>query len=908
MKSPELKYNLRKTVLSSALAALIPVSTAVADTYVWGTLNGSAADPATCGASSDAMAVTFTMVNPVGDLIANSDTTNMAGKQTATCGTLTYDTVTKSGTAEIVAFSFFGSGVAAAQSITVDLLQAPNDLNVGNLFLANMLFNWNSNNGIPVSLVWDAQGLMNEMDGSPTSFSLNADGSIVGGTGAVYSAGAVPFTDGSVWFSFGGTDYLLGLGASPLAMRSENTPNITVSATECQLGVDAVYTDNTGGGCMGITPSADKNQPLIVDAATNTATSQTGTGMGGSPMQDGPFKSYNANFDVTAVTLVSFTDTTKPVVTLTGSNTINLIVGDPAYTGGSATCVDAAPLNAYTYTAALDTASAALVPISTASPSTTVLTYECTDASGNIGTATRTVNVKAPDAVITLNADGNSDVSPVTQECAVAYVDAGATCNDPEDGQIFGTDNPLAGNLFSVDTSDVDANISNVGGPYLATWSCTDSAANTSIQSRDVNVVDTTAPVVTPTNGTVENIVSSTADNPLTYSDMGATATDSCDPSFPLNLSTATSGSVTMVVPDTGPDVITSSLSYTATDADGNSATAVLAVNVTRSQPVMSLVGGGLVLSIGQPYVEQGMDVVDAQNGTFPGITSSGACGAMTCTINTGSLDINTAGTYTVTYDVIDSDGNNATQLTRTVQVGAYAEGSNFSMLNAQGTVIGGTNDVVFTWDQTENSAEADTNFNMTISSALPQPFFGAIWTAHHVRAFGPGTYSFDTGCTVAEMEATGCPAGSATNSGLAMSMTVGAGQVGAHMLFDYNGNENIDVVIVWNKDAVWDDPDGVDGPTNNLFTGDAGLAPDPTTTWKLVSTDVDGDGINGSPMVDGPFIGFSANFNAGPGATAAPPPPITTTVVDTKLGGALSWLMLLGILPLTTLFRRTRK
>jgi hypothetical protein len=55
-----------------------------------------------------------------------------------------------------------------------------------------------------------------------------------------------------------------------------------------------------------------------------------------------------------------------------------------------------------------------------------------------------------------------------------------------------------------------------------------------------------------------------------------------------------------------------------------------------------------------------------------------------------------------------------------------------------------------------------------------------------------------------------------------------------------------------------------------------------------LVSTDLNGDGINGSPMVDGDFQGYYANFNASPGATAAPTPPYTGTATDTKLGNSL--------------------
>jgi hypothetical protein len=54
------------------------------------------------------------------------------------------------------------------------------------------------------------------------------------------------------------------------------------------------------------------------------------------------------------------------------------------------------------------------------------------------------------------------------------------------------------------------------------------------------------------------------------------------------------------------------------------------------------------------------------------------------------------------------------------------------------------------------------------------------------------------------------------------------------------------------------------------------------------VSTDANGDGVVGSPMVDGPFQGFYANFNSSPGATAPPQEPYTGTAKDTKIGSGL--------------------
>ena len=225
--------------------------------------------------------------------------------------------------------------------------------------------------------------------------------------------------------------------------------------------------------------------------------------------------------------------------------------------------------------------------------------------------------------------------------------------------------------------------------------------------------------------------------------------------------------------------------------------------------------------------------------------------------------------------------------------------------------------DVLFDWDQTTNNDEVDytnnLNFNMTIASQAPWPFFGFVWTAHDTRVFGPGTYSFDSGCTVAEIRATGCPAGSAAASGPPITMTVGPGQFGAHILFDWNTTINIDVVNVWDVDGVWDQHGDID-PKNQLLDGAAGAAPDPTTTWKLVSTDINGDGNNGSPMVDGPFQGFYANFNAGPGASLPPPEPYTGSAPNTKLGSGLfaspmnPWMLFMALVSLLGLRRLSKK
>jgi hypothetical protein len=191
---------------------------------------------------------------------------------------------------------------------------------------------------------------------------------------------------------------------------------------------------------------------------------------------------------------------------------------------------------------------------------------------------------------------------------------------------------------------------------------------------------------------------------------------------------------------------------------------------------------------------------------------------------------------------------------TFTVTTG-ISRGNNFTMIDgsaAPGGVTGGTNNVDFFWDGNYNTSGSDpvtpTTAHMLLSS--PTPFKGYVWTAHHIRVFGPGSYTINTECTNTQLEA-GC--GSNSDNAKNYHFTVGAGQKAAHILFDWNGTLNIDVVEIWNSTQVFS--------PSPLDLTDDGCA-NPQNVWDLMSTDWDGDGKNGGQMIDGPFKGFSANFN----------------------------------------------
>ena len=106
---------------------------------------------------------------------------------------------------------------------------------------------------------------------------------------------------------------------------------------------------------------------------------------------------------------------------------------------------------------------------------TYTITYSATDAAGNTGTATRTVEVVDTIApVVTLNGS-----SSITVELDTVYNELGATSNGNEAVNISG------------DTVNI-----NVAGTYTVVYSATDAAGNTGTASRTVTVKNITYNII----------------------------------------------------------------------------------------------------------------------------------------------------------------------------------------------------------------------------------------------------------------------------------------------------------------------------------------------------------------------------------------------------------------------------
>lgn len=161
-------------------------------------------------------------------------------------------------------------------------------------------------------------------------------------------------------------------------------------------------------------------------------------------------------------------------------------------------------------------------------------------------------------------------------------------------------------------------------------------------------------------------------------------------------------------------------------------------------------------------------------------------------------------------------------------------------------------------------------NFDIIAESASltsTKPFFGLLWTAYNTTLYGPGTYTVstdDTGCSY-----TVCA------SGTPLTFTVPAGYVGAHMKFAWGSTGGIDVVNLWNAA----------GTSVNVTTSQVGvLTYDPILDANVMIP------IPGLPMVDGPFQGFSANFNLTPSPTANTAPAVSNFSLTTAPSTPVAW------------------
>ena len=219
----------------------------------------------------------FTMLDPGGIPLQNTtypyygDPTWGYGLRTQISGSMSFDTNTGAGTGTTQPFEFFSDGLAIFSDINFQAIG-------GGLMLGNMNFHW-LGNVAPTQIVLDASGLFSAL-ASGLSPGAGIDQTYCTASGAC----ATPASDNIKKGEY-------PIGPVPIATSSFNTTGQTGYPTT--LGQLSLGTDD---------------------------------GIGGSPMDNGPFSGFNANFDITSLTLSAVPAIPVPAaVWLFGSGLLGLL-------------------------------------------------------------------------------------------------------------------------------------------------------------------------------------------------------------------------------------------------------------------------------------------------------------------------------------------------------------------------------------------------------------------------------------------------------------------------------------------------------------------------------------------------------------------------------------------------------
>ena len=431
----------------------------------------------------------------------------------------------------------------------------------------------------------------------------------------------------------------------------------------------------------------DSQSPVIILSGNTTITIEAGTnyvepGFSATDSNEGDLSSnviitgsvdtsnlgtYNLTYNVsdstgnsasTATRVVNVVDTTAPVISLLGDNPLNIDLGS-SFTDPGAFAND-------NYDGIINSV------VVTGSPDTSVvgtyfIFYNVSDSEGNAAAqVTRTVVVGSPPS-ITLEGS-----NPMTIEVGDTYSEPGAFAFDPDDGSLGDTsDTPSQISIDgNVDTSTV--------ATYFIQYSVSDSDGNITQVQRTVNVVDTTKPILAIIN------TSTTVEVFESYNDEGGvTASDNYDGDITQDITTTSNVNTSIVG--------TYTVEFNVTDSSGNAANPVTrTVNVIDTQaPVITLLGNPSL------YIEQGSTYNDdgaTANDNYDGDISSSI-------VLTNSVNTSTIGSYSVIYNVSDSSGNAAAEVSRAVNVGPDVNAGSDITVCEEATINIGSNSNNLSYD-----------------------------------------------------------------------------------------------------------------------------------------------------------------------------------------------------------------
>ncbi|MEG2322242.1 MAG: DUF5011 domain-containing protein, partial [Bacilli bacterium] len=317
--------------------------------------------------------------------------------------------------------------------------------------------------------------------------------------------------------------------------------------------------------------------------------------------------------------VVEVVDTTKPILTLKGSDILYLLINSD-YIELGFKAID-------NYDGDITNKVSIEGSVNTKTAGTYYITYKVTDNSNNVTEVKRQVIVRENIPTINLKGYGTIYLNVFDK-----YLEEGYSAYDEIDGNI--TKKVIVSG--EVNTNKV--------GQYVITYKVTNKNGASIIIRRVINVIDNVKPNIT-LNGkdiTLEWNID-------TYKELGAIAIDNYD------------GDITNRIVITGlfnPNKIgTYYLAYTITDNNGNKSSIQRIIKVVdRQAPIVILNGDAtMYLEAGFDYNELGVTITDNYDTNLKAVI-------------TNNININVMGEYQVTYIVNDSSANK-TEITRKVIV-----------------------------------------------------------------------------------------------------------------------------------------------------------------------------------------------------------------------------------------------
>ncbi|WP_299112136.1 immunoglobulin-like domain-containing protein [uncultured Winogradskyella sp.] len=314
--------------------------------------------------------------------------------------------------------------------------------------------------------------------------------------------------------------------------------------------------------------------------------------------------------------------------------------------------------------------------------------------------STTVTQSSSEDLTVYVNTDGNYRVD------AIVWIDwnRNGSFNDSRETYDLGDISNVANGALPTLSVSVPAN-AQVGSTRMrvsAKYNSNPTSCETNFDGEveDYTVIvqangpDTEAPVIT-LNG------ASPIDLELgdTYTELGATAIDNVDGDITGNIVVGGDTVDTNIV---GSYVVT----YNVSDVAGNAAvevTRTVNVNADSTPPVITLIGAATInLNVGGTYNELGATATDNLDGD---ISSN--------IVITGTVNTAISGTYFVNYNVSDSSGNAAAQVTRTVNVNADTTPPVITLIGAS------TIDLLIGDTYTEQGATATDNIDGDITANI---------------------------------------------------------------------------------------------------------------------------------------------------------------------------------------------